>query len=124
MTATRTPARRLVAVLLLSLVAVLAPIAGPPTAEASPAASAADDVVPAVAGPPSALPGRQAPLGPVLDDRTTPAGHPGPALDTLLLAPPEAPATGPAGTAVAVSATAGLDPGHGSPADPRGPPEA
>lgn len=123
MSPTRTPAR-LVAVLLLSLVAVLAPIAGPAAAPPAPAATASDDVVPAVAGPPSALPGRHAPAGPVLDDRTTPPGHPGPVLDTLLLAPPDAPATGPAGTAVERTATAGLDPGHGSPADPRGPPQA
>ena len=122
---TRTSARRLVTVLLLSLVAVLAPVAGPATAGAAPVlASVGDDVVPSVSGPQSALPGRVAPGGPVPDDGGTPAGHPGPLLDALLLALPEVPATGPAGTAVEAGATAGLDPGHGSPTDARGPPAA
>jgi hypothetical protein len=117
--ATRTPARRLVAVLLLSLVALLVPVAGSATAEATPAA-AGNEWAQAVSVQPSALPGRLAPAGALSDDGT----HPGPVLDALLLAPPEAPVTGPAGTAVDRSATAGLDPGHGSPADLRGPPTA
>jgi len=122
--ATRTPARRLVAVLLLSLVAVLALVAGAATAEATPeGGSVGNDVALAVAAPQSTLLGRLTPTG-LPSDGTTPAGHPGPVLDTLLLAPPEAPVTGPAGTVVDLSATTGLDPGHGSLADPRGPPTA
>jgi hypothetical protein len=118
--ATRTPARRLVAVLLLSLVALLAPVAGSATAAEATPASAGNEWAPAVSVQPSALPGRLAPAGALADDGT----HPGPVLDALLLAPPDAPVTGPAGTAVDHSATAGLDPGHGSPADLRGPPTA
>ncbi|MBP2369147.1 hypothetical protein [Pseudonocardia parietis] len=120
---TRTLAPRLVAVLLLSLVAVLAPVAGPAAAEATQVpASVGNDGTPWAAGPQSALPGRLLPGGFLTGGGDIPAGHPGPALDALLLALPAVPATGPSGATVDRSATAGLDPGHGSPTDPRGPP--
>lgn len=122
---TRTLAPRLVAVLLLSLVAVLVPVVGPAAAHAAPVpASVGHDTGPTVTGPQSALPGRLLPGGALPGDGDAPAGHPGPVLDTLLPALPGVPATGPADTAVDRSATAGLDPGRGSPGDPRGPPAA
>jgi hypothetical protein len=122
--ATGAPARRLVAVLLASLVAVLAVVAGPVTAEATPErVSVGNDGAPVIAGPHATHHGRFVPAG-LPGDGTTPAGHPGPVLDTLLLAPPDAPAAGGAGAAADRGAAAVIGPGHSCPADPRGPPTA
>lgn len=123
MSSTAALARHLVAVLLVSLVAVFALVAGSATAGATPGwVSVGDDVAPVAAGPQSALPGRLVPSGPLSGDGVTPAGHPGPVLEVLLLAPPAVAVAGPAGTVGDHSATTGLDPGHGSRTDPRGPP--
>ncbi|ANY08641.1 hypothetical protein [Pseudonocardia sp. HH130630-07] len=120
MSPTRTPARRLAAVLLLVLVAVLAPVVGNAVAAAAPApARAGDDPAPAAA-PQVALPVRpaagSAAATPTGDDG--PPGHPGPELTTVLAAPVPGPAP-----ARRVGAT-GAHPGHGGTADPRGPPVA
>jgi hypothetical protein len=119
---TRSPARRLVAVLLLSLVAALAPIAGSLTAEAVPATAAASvgqDVAPAEAPRPALL-GRSAHDGPVAPDAT---GHPGPALDVLVL---DAAWLGHGAPAPAEdwTTTAAPEPGSGADIGSRGPPRA
>lgn len=123
MSPTRTPARRLGAVLLLSLFAVLAPVAGPSVAEAVAVPTTLhSEFAPSASAPQSALPGRATPGGPgPVPDDTTGHGHPGPALDALVLAPPEiAVAAAPADR----DPTAGPDPGHRAPVAPRGPPAA
>ncbi|WP_226353499.1 hypothetical protein [Pseudonocardia sp. ICBG601] len=119
MRTTRSPARRLVAVLLLSLVAALAPVAGSLTAEAVPATAAASvgqDVAPAEAPRPALL-GRSAHDGPVAPDAT---GHPGPALDLLVLdaagLPHEAP-----GRVDDRTTAAAPEPGTGADIGSRGP---
>ncbi|ALE73967.1 hypothetical protein AD006_22400 [Pseudonocardia sp. EC080610-09] len=122
---TRTPARRLAAVLLLSLVAVLAPVAGPATAWADPVpASVGSDAAPAAAGPQSALATRPVPGGPLPADDAAPPGPPGPALDALVLAPPQVTAAAVARPVAEKRATTGLDPGHASASTLRGPPAA
>ncbi|WP_145982628.1 MULTISPECIES: hypothetical protein [unclassified Pseudonocardia] len=125
MSPTRTPARRLAAVLLLSLVAVLAPVAGPATAWADPVpASVGSDAAPAAAGPQSALATRPVPGGPLPADDAAPPGPPGPALDALVLAPPQVTAAAVARPVAEKRATTGLDPGHASASTLRGPPAA
>ncbi|MEU6696928.1 hypothetical protein [Pseudonocardia sp. NPDC046786] len=123
MSPTRTPARRVVAVLLLSLFAVLAPVAGPTVAEPAPAPTTVhSEFAPSASAPQSALPGRAAPGGPgSAPDDSTVHGHPGPALDALVLALPEVAADG---ATPDRDPTTGPEPGHRTPADPRGPPTA
>lgn len=119
---TRSPARRLVAVLLLSLVAALAPVAGSLTAEAVPATAAASvgqDVAPAEAPRPALL-GRSAHDGPVAPDAT---GHPGPALDLLVLDAAGLPHDAP-GPVDDRTTTAAPEPGIGADIGSRGPPRA
>lgn len=119
---TRSPARRLVAVLLLSLVAALAPVAGSLTAGAAPATAAAaagQDVAPAEASRPALL-GRSASDGPVAPDAT---GHPGPALDVLVLDAAGLPHDAPAPADDRTTAAA-PEPGTGADFGSRGPPRA
>ncbi|BBG02902.1 MULTISPECIES: hypothetical protein [Pseudonocardia] len=123
MSPTRTPARRIVAVLLLSLFAVLAPVAGPAVADTPPVPTTLhSEFAPSASAPQSALPGRAAPGGPgSAPDDATAHGHPGPALDALVLALPEVGGDTPDTDR---DPTGGPEPGHRTPADPRGPPAA
>ncbi|MEQ3552409.1 hypothetical protein WIS52_18195 [Pseudonocardia nematodicida] len=118
------PARHAVVALLVALLAVLAPATGPAVAAAAPESPSAigSEVVPVAAGPHAVQASRSGHGGP--GDGAPLDGPPGPALDVLLpeLPSPQVPTAVDDGPRHGGGTAGGPDPGHGVPADPRGPP--